>query len=81
MDIQGVIDKIDEVSEDYSMPKRVKAALIQIKADLSKENKDVDVVVTSAIYSLDSITNDVNISMHVKTIIWDIISELEALKK
>ncbi|MFH0862842.1 MAG: UPF0147 family protein [Candidatus Altiarchaeota archaeon] len=81
MDVKSVLGKIDEVLADYSMPKRVKAVLTQIKADLGREHKETDVVITSAIYALDEITTDVNISMHAKTVIWDIISELEALKK
>ena len=81
MDVEGILSKIEEIESDYSMPKRVKFALNQITEDLKKDNKNVDVVVTSAIYTLDEITNDVNISMHAKTAIWDIISDLEALKK
>jgi uncharacterized protein len=81
MEVKGVLGKIDDVLADFSMPKRIKAVLTQIKSDLTKENKERDVVITTAIYSLDEITNDVNISMHAKTAIWDIISELEALKR
>lgn len=81
MDVRGVLTKIDDILSDYSMPKRINVVLARIKTDLGKENKDLDVVVTSAIYSLDEITNDVNISMHAKTVIWDVISDLEALKK
>lgn len=81
VDVKAVIGKIDEVLADYSMPKRIKGVLTQVKGDLSRDNKDLDVLITSAIYSLDEITNDVNIPMHAKTVIWDIISELEALKK
>jgi len=81
VEVDGILSKIDDTLEDYSMPKRVKASLAQIKADLIKPKKDADVVITSSIYTLDEITNDVNISMHAKTVIWDIISDLEALKK
>ncbi|MBD3387758.1 MAG: hypothetical protein GF416_01805 [Candidatus Altiarchaeales archaeon] len=80
MDVNDVLTKIDEVLSDHSMPRRVKTALTQIKTDLGKGDQNLDVVITSSIYTLDEITNDVNISMHAKTIIWDIISELEALK-
>jgi uncharacterized protein (UPF0147 family) len=81
VDVKDVLNKIDDVLNDYSMPRRVKGELAQIKSDLTKSGQDTDVVVTSAIYTLDEITNDVNISMHAKTIIWDIISDLEALKR
>jgi uncharacterized protein len=81
VDVKGVLSKIDDVSTDYSMPKRIKVVLAQIKSDLSRGSSEKDVVITSAIYALDEITNDVNIPMHAKTVIWNIISELEALKK
>ncbi len=80
MDVDNIFTKIEDVMDDYSMPKRVKAALTQIKTDLGKDNSRKDVVVTTAIYTLDEITNDVNINMHAKTVIWDIISDLESLK-
>jgi uncharacterized protein (UPF0147 family) len=81
VDVKEIMDKIDDVLADYSIPKRIKTILNQVKLDLGKDDSDRDVVVTSAIYSLDEITNDVNINMHAKTVIWDIISELEALKR
>lgn len=80
MDFKDVFSKIDDIVDDYSMPKRIKNVLTVIKTDLSKEDMQNDVVITSAIYTLDEITNDVNIPMHAKTVIWDIISDLEALK-
>ncbi len=80
MDFDGVFGKIDDVIADYSMPKRIKNVFAKIKSDLSKDSKSRDVVITSAIYTLDEVTNDVNIPMHVKTIVWDIISDLESLK-
>ena len=81
MDVDGIFTKIDDIVDDFSIPKRVKSALAQIKVDLQKDNSEKDVVITSSIYILDEITNDVNISMHAKTVIWDIISDLESLKK
>ncbi|MBU0762256.1 MAG: UPF0147 family protein [Candidatus Altiarchaeota archaeon] len=80
MDYKNVFAKIDDILVDYSMPKRIKNVLAKIKTDLTKDTKNKDVAITSAIYALDEATNDVNIPMHVKTVIWDIISELESLK-
>ena len=54
--------------------------LTKVKTDLSGDEKNQDVTITSAIYVLDEATNDVNIPMHVKTAIWDIISNLESMK-
>jgi uncharacterized protein len=81
MGINRVIEKIDEALDDYSMPKRIKVILSQVREDLRGKTDQLDVVITSSIYTLDEATNDVNISMHAKTALWDIISDLEALKK
>lgn len=80
MDVAEIFGKIDDVLDDFSIPKRVKSTLAQIKEDM-KKGTEMDVVITSSIYALDEITNDVNIQMHAKTVIWDIISDLESLKK
>ncbi len=80
MDVDDVIGKIDETLEGYAMPKRVKASLVDIKRQIVDEKQDGAIRVTSAIYELDEIANDVNIPMHAKTALWDIIADLEALK-
>lgn len=81
MDLERVIEKIDETSQDYSMPRRVKIILKKISDNLKKKDQDIAVMVTSAVYEIDEVANDINIPMHTKTTLWDIISDLEALKK
>ena len=80
MEFEDIFEKIDDILGDYSMPKRIKSVLAKIKVDLGKDMKNRDITITSAIYALDEVTNDVNVPMHVKTSIWDIISDLESLK-
>jgi uncharacterized protein len=80
MDFEDVFGKMDDIIADYSMPRRVKTVMTKVKSDLSKDIKNKDVMITTSIYALDEASNDVNMPMHVKTVIWDIISELEALK-
>jgi len=81
MDLSGVLGEMDEMALDYSVPRRVRNTLSKVASDLKKDGQDVAVKVTSAVYDLDEIANDVNIPMHVKTGLWDIISHLEAMKK
>ncbi|MFC2162979.1 UPF0147 family protein [Candidatus Altiarchaeota archaeon] len=80
MEIKDVLNKIDEVANDTTMPKRVKAILASIKEELVKSDQDPAIKVTTAIYTIDEIVNDVNIPMHTKTALWNIVSDLEALK-
>lgn len=81
MDIDKVIGKMDESSQDYFMPKRVKIILKNVGEELKREDQDLAVRVTSAVYRIEEVANDINIPMHAKTALWDIISDLEALKE
>ncbi len=81
MDLKKVIEKIDETSQDYFMPRRVKIILKKVGEELKREDQDLAVRITSAVYRIEEVSNDVNIPMHAKTALWDIISDLEALKE
>jgi uncharacterized protein (UPF0147 family) len=81
MQLGEVLKEIKEVADDHSIPKRIREKLAKISKDLEDKNQDLAVKVTTAIYEIEEITNDVNIPMHVKTVMWDIVSGLEAVKK
>ncbi len=81
MELQGVIEKIDETSKDYSMPGRVRNTLKRVSEELKMEDQDFAVRITTAVYEIDEVINDINIPMHAKTALWDIISDLEAIKE
>lgn len=80
MKLDSVLTCIDEALKDQVIPKRVKVILEKLKKEIAGEKKDADVILTTAVYELDEIVNDVNIPMHSKTVIWDLISNLESLK-
>ncbi len=80
MDIDDVVSKIDDLAGSHSMPKRLKIVLDNVGEELKNKNYDTAVRVTSAIYELEDVTSDINIPMHAKTAIWDVISNLEAIK-
>ncbi len=71
---------MDEVLEDSSVPKNIRKAVGDAKQRLQSDD-DLVVKVSSAIYSIESITEDVNMPPHARMQIWSIISELEALKE
>ncbi len=81
MELSDVITKIEETLQNCSMPRRVKGTLTHVKEELMKDNPELAVRATTAVYELDEVANDINIPMHAKTVLWDIISDLEALKK
>lgn len=81
MGLDEMLNRIDEAIKDQSLPKRVRVVLERVRGEVTSNKKDTDISLTTAVYELDEIVNDVNISMHAKTVIWDIISGLEALKR
>ncbi|HEQ78591.1 MAG TPA: hypothetical protein ENI78_03090, partial [Euryarchaeota archaeon] len=44
------------------------------------KSKDIGVRVSSAIYILEEISNDRNLPLHARTLIWNVSSELETVK-
>lgn len=80
MELNEVLKDINEAAGDHSIPRRIRETLARISGDLGKKDQDLAVKVTSAVYEIEGISNDVNIPMHIKTVLWDIISSLEAVK-
>jgi len=78
--VSYVAELMDSVIEDSSVPRNIRKALDDAKQKiLSQEN--MDVAITSAIYILDDISNDINMPSHARTEIWQIISELESIRE
>ncbi|HDN83164.1 MAG TPA: hypothetical protein ENG50_02235 [Candidatus Altiarchaeales archaeon] len=81
MELEELINKIEQASNDHRIPQRIRNVLKRISKDLKSDPKDLSVKITSAVYELDDILEDINIPMHAKTVLWDIISDLEEISK
>ena len=81
MDVTDIISKMNDALKDRSMPRRVRETINRISTELTDGKHDMAIQITSAIYELDAIATDINIPMHAKTILWDLISDLEALRE
>jgi uncharacterized protein len=79
-DMEVVIDLMEGVIEDTSVPRNIRKAVEDAKQKLEGE-KDSGVSVTSAMYLLEDISNDINMPSHTRTEIWQIISELETIRE
>ena len=78
------IDKIkrqmDFLLGDTSVPKNVKSAIKEARDHLNSEKEDYIVKVSSAIYNIDAISNDINLPAQARTSVWSILSMLESIK-
>lgn len=79
-DFTPIVEFLDQLLADTSVPRNVRAAIAKAKEKLQAPNEPENVRVSGAIYALDEVSNDINLPMHGRTMIWNILSELEAMK-
>ncbi len=79
--LNQIIDVLDQLSEDTSVPRNIRRGATEAKGRLNQDGEAMDVRVAGAIGKLDDLANDPNIPMHGRTVIYRIISELENLLK
>ncbi len=77
--VAEVIGLIDMVGEDTSVPKNIRRALSEAKERL-KGADELSTRVSVAIYSIEGVSEDINMPMHARTQIWAILSALESIK-
>lgn len=79
--LKQVVDVLDSISEDTSVPRNIRRGASDAKARLAKKGEALDLRVTSAIMIMDDLANDPNIPLHGRTLIWNVISQLETVTK
>ncbi len=78
--LKQIMDVLDQISEDTSVPRNIRRGATDAKARLTKKDEALDLRVTSAIMIMDDLANDPNIPLHGRTLIWNIISQLETVR-
>ena len=79
--VQVVSELMDSVIEDTSVPRNIRAVVNDAKEKINDDKEKKNVRISGAIYVLEDISNDVNMPSHTRTEIWQIISELEAIRE
>ena len=81
--VTQIIAILDMLIEDSSVPRNVRAKMGDARAKLSGEEakSDLSTALSGAIYALDEISNDINLPTHARTMVWNLLSELEGLKQ
>ena len=78
--LSKIIDEINVLLGDHSIPKNIKKALSESKDKLTSDD-EWNVKLSSAIYHINNISEDMNMPTHARMQIWTVMSELEALKE
>ncbi|MCL4317219.1 MAG: UPF0147 family protein [Candidatus Thermoplasmatota archaeon] len=78
--MKQIIDVLNQLAEDTSVPRNIRKGATDAINKLMSKNEALDVRSASANIILDELANDPNIPLHGRTIIWNIMSQLETLK-
>ena len=79
IDVAPVAEMIEQIVNDRSVPKNIRAVAEEAFAALN-DDRDVKVKISAAIGFLDDIINDPNMPMYTRTQIWNIVSMLEQMR-
>ncbi len=77
-EIDTVVNSLNEVQEDVTVPRNVRLQIQGIISTL-RANTELSIKVNKALNELDEIANDVNLQSYTRTQIWNVISILEKL--
>ena len=64
---------------ENSVPRNIREAANESSQLLKDEEKDQSVRISTVLGKLDEISNDPNIPVHARTLIWEVLSKLEAI--
>ncbi len=78
--IKQVANVLGSIVDDSSVPRNIRRSAEEARTQLLNEDEDVGIRVSSAIYLLEEISNDRNLPVHTRTVVWNIASELETIK-
>jgi len=77
--IEQICEGLDMLTEDTSIPRNIRRGSEKVKDILHKDTDPIDLRVATAISTLDELANDPNIPLHGRTLIWNIMSQLEGI--
>ena len=74
--IQEIIEVINELCDDITIPKNIKLKFQEIISYLKAEG-ETSIKVNKALSNLDEVGDDTNLQPYIRTQIWNIVSMLE----
>jgi uncharacterized protein (UPF0147 family) len=79
VDYKPVLEILDKIINDRTVPKNIREAVEKAKNALNSK-EDEEVKVNTAIVTLDEISNDPNMPLYTRTQIWNAVSLLEQIR-
>jgi len=76
---ESVLEVLDRIIQDDTVPRNIRRIASEIKENLLHGENSLAVRAASAISILEEISSDPNVPMHVRTLIWNVSSQLERI--
>ncbi len=77
--IEECKQKLEYIANDNSVPRNIRRSATDILETLSKNDEPLFLRTSASISILEDISNDPNIPVHTRTLIWDVASQLETI--
>ncbi len=71
---------LQHIMEDTSVPRNIRRAAEESRDLLVADDDEPSIRASTVISILDEISNDPNIPIHARTLIWEVLSELESIR-
>ncbi len=78
--LKQIGDALDMLAGDTSIPRNIRRGAKEAKDILNGKEDALDVRIAKANSILDQLADDPNIPLHGRTLIWNIITQLETVK-
>ena len=75
-----VIEFLDQIEEDLSVPRNVRIRIKEAGEALRDNNYDIAIKINKALQQIDEISDNQNIPSYIRTQIWHIVTKLESKK-
>ena len=80
LDLTPIVGLLEQIINDRTVPKNIRKAAEDSKASLDSTQAE-QVKISTAIHTLDEITNDPNMPTYTRTQIWNVVSMLEQARR
>ena len=77
--IDEVSEILEYIKENNTVPRNIREAASDSKDLLNDETQEQTVKISTVLTKLDEISNDPNIPVHARTLIWEVLSKLESI--
>lgn len=79
VELADVINLLNEIREDRTVPKNIRAICDEAQCLLNEECKDRSLKIDAVRQLLDRISEDANLPIYTRTQVWNIVSALESI--